>query len=443
MSRPNDLLGSEATRSWRERLGVYGPIAAVVIAGFVIAWQFVEPPPPKSLALSAGAPGSAYTRHAEEYRQILAESGIELEILESPGSLENLERLAEGECDLALVQGGMAHLSPTEDLQSLGSLYFEPLWVFLRTGFEAEYLSELEGARIGVGPDGSGSQALALELLDENGVDGRNATIEPLPVEAARRRLLDGQLDAALFVTAAETEWIAELIESPGIELMSMRRHLSYRTRRRFLSSVTLGEGMLDLDRNIPAEDKILLAPAAVLVATAELHPALTPVLLDAMTRVHRSGGFFEEPGQFPSTRFVEFPMSDQARAYLENGPSFLHRYLPFQWASLLDRLKILLVPLLTLLIPLIRVAPPIYQWRIRSKVYRWYKALRAIDLAIETNPNSDLAAEEERIQALEREVHEIQVPLSYMDEVYHLRAHVHLVRSRLERIAAEREAKA
>lgn len=410
------------------------PAALLALVGFWIAWSYVEPPPPKKLSISAGAPDGAYYEYAQRYREILADSGIELEVLESAGSIDNLLRLNDDEADLGLVQGGISGGRPESNVKSLASLYFEPLWVFERSGLDLEYISELEGMTVAIGPDGSGSQALALQILKASGVDERNTALPPMETHEAAAKLIAGEVDAAMFVAAPESDLLAQLLRDESIQLMSMRRHLSYRARYRFLSSVTLGEGMIDLDQNIPTEDKLLLAPAAVLVARDDLHPALTPVLLDAVTEVHKNGDFFAEPGEFPSARYLEFPITQQAETYLENGPSFLHRYLPFQWASLLDRMKILLLPLLTLLIPLARIAPPVYQWRIRSKVYRWYELLREVDMVLEMDPDADVVPQIERLEKLEREVNDINVPLSYMDEFYALRLHIQLVRQKLER---------
>lgn len=424
---------AKETRRSGDALKVGLPIVLLAVAGFALAWSYVEPAPPQKITISAGAQGGAYYEFAQRYSEILAESEIELVVLESAGSIENLVRLEDDEADLALVQGGLAGVADAQHVKSLASLFFEPLWIFERSGLEFEYLSDLVGLRVAIGPDGSGSQALARQILAASGVNEQNTELIPLRADEAAQRLYAGEVDAALFVAAPESDLLADLLGDEQIHLMSMRRHLSYRARYRFLSSVTLGEGMLDLGENIPSVDKRLLAPAAVLVARDDLHPALTPVLLDTVTQVHKHGDFFAEPGEFPSTRFVEFPITQQAESYLENGPSFLHRYLPFQWASRLDRLKILLLPLLTLLIPLARIAPPIYQWRIRSKVYRWYEVLREIDLTVDTEPDGDRRAQLERLDNLEQEVNGINVPLSYMDEFYSLRMHIQLVRQKLQ----------
>jgi hypothetical protein len=241
-------------------------------------------------------------------------------------------------------------------------------------------------------------------------------------------------------VSSASGNVVHDLFLDESLRLLSFRRDRAYRARHHYLSSVVLGEGSIDLVRNIPTEDKTLLAPAASLVSNEGLHPALVTLMLQAAEEIHRQGGLFEEPGEFPSAHYTEYPLWPQAQSYLENGPSFLHRYLPFWWASMIDRLKIMLVPLLTLLIPLIRIAPPVYRWRIRSKIYRWYRYLRALDLRLERRRELPLDFEREQadLDALEREFNTVSVPLAYMDEFYDLKMHIQLIRNKFRQIGEE-----
>jgi hypothetical protein len=200
-----------------------------------------------------------------------------------------------------------------------------------------------------------------------------------------------------------------------------------------FLTSVTLDQGVLNLERNIPPRDTRLNATAASLAARRDLHPALIPALLDAATRVHRAGGLLEETRQFPAANLVDLPLNDDASRYIRNGPSFLYRWLPYGTAVAFDRLKVLLLPLLALLLPLFRIAPSLYQWRVRSRVYRWYAAVREIDLAI-LSEQSDVALLRHRLHVLESDVASVSVPLAYTGEQYHLRLHIHLLQEELGR---------
>jgi hypothetical protein len=221
-----------------------------------------------------------------------------------------------------------------------------------------------------------------------------------------------------------------------NVSLLSFDRAGAYKRRHPFLTSVTLSEGMLDLEQNLPAEDVELLAPTAVLVARGDMHSALVPLLLKAVSEVHEAGGILENPREFPSEEHVEFPLNADARSYLRSGPSFLYKHLPFSLAAWADRMKLMLLPLCTLLIPLIKAAPPLYRWRIRSKIYTWYRVLRQVDQARKTADDSSALAAPciKQLRAVERELAELSVPLSYMAEFYDLRWHVALVLEQLER---------
>ena len=413
----------------RDRLAAWGGSAFLAMLVLTIAWRFVEPPPPSEIRIAAGDREGAYYHFANRYQALLAEEGIALGVVETAGAVENIERLESGDASIGFVQGGVLAGREHPRLEALASVYFEPLWLFYRGDADIADLADLAGKTVAIGEDRSGTQRLALELLRDNGIDGRSAELYPLGGDYASRQLLDGSVDAAFFIGAPTSATVQQLLREKDIRLLSFRRHQAYRARHRFLSSVTLGEGMFDLAENLPPRDVILLAPTAALVARKDLHPALVAVLMKVATTVHRDGGLLAEDGEFPSVRFTELPVRDEARLYLESGPSFLNRYLPFWAASWIDRLKILILPLLTLLIPLLRLAPPLYAWRIRKRIYRWYQVLRDIE-----HPRPDASGKSllERLDDLEDEVIEIEVPLGFMDEVYHLRAHIDLMRKRL-----------
>lgn len=426
-----------------DALKVWSPLALLVIAGFAAAYSTLDPPPPKTISLASGGRDGAYYAFAERYRTLLAEQGFELEIHETAGSIENLDLLHSGTVDLALVQGGTAG-DRTEGLESLGTLFFEPLWVFQRAGLGAELLRDLEGYRVAIGPEGSGTRALALELLELNGIDGTATGFVDLGSSAAADALLAGEVDAAFFVSSARASAVDRLLHEESVELMSFRRFRAYDNQLTYLSPVILGQGAVDLEIDLPPTDVTLMASAASLVGTTELHHALIPLLLSAMSEVHGPDGMFAESRIFPSATLSELPLNAEAEQYLNEGPSFLYSFLPFRTAATLDRLKILLLPFITLLIPVFRVAPPLYRWRIRSRIYRWYEDLKLVDEILKNEP-ADSALEEhlEVIRELEQEVAEVQVPLSYMDEFYRLRVHIELILSKLERMTLMRDAAA
>lgn len=417
-------------------LKTYGPAIAVTVIGFLVAWQFVNPAPPRTIVIATGHEDGAYYLFAEQYRNILAENGITLVIRSTAGSLENIHLLEDksSSVDLAFVQGGTASHATAGNITALGSLYFEPLWVFYRGGKALSRLSGLNGKRIAAGETGSGTQAIAHTLLEDNKIDINTKKILSSEASAAAKGLLKGSIDAAFLVASPRAPLVQELIRNENVRLMSFARAPAYTRRHHFLSVIKLPEGAIDLQSNIPSQDTQLLAASANLVARDDFHPALVSLLLQTAQKIHGGGGLFERPGEFPNASNLDFPADEDALHYYEKGPSFLQRYLPFWTANLLDRLKIMLVPLVTLLIPLFKIMPPAYRWRTRKKIYRWYRELQALDIEHPEQESAQRLQDHIRqLDTIEDEVRNVTVPLSYTDELYDLRLHIRMVRNNLQ----------
>jgi TRAP transporter TAXI family solute receptor len=414
----------------RHQFAIYGPTALLVLFAFVLAYQFIQPAPPDRVVMATGSPDGAYHAFARRYADYLAREGIELELRPSAGSLENLRLLRAGEVSLALVQGGVDDGAGQSGLHSLGSVYYEPLWVFHRRELPLQRLYQLAGRRLAVGPEGSGTRALAARLLADNGI-GESADWHPLAGQAAVDALLAGEVDAAFLVISAQSGLVQRLLSDPQIVLFDFERAAAYTRRYRFLNSLELPAGVMDLAAELPDRTVRLLAPTANLVANADLHPAVVDLMLQAASEVHREGGWFEDPDEFPMAGLLAFPLSKEAERYYKFGPPFLQRYLPFWAASLVDRLKVMLLPLLVLLFPLIKVMPPIYTWRMRARVYRWYDELEQAEEVLGSGAHDPawVASELDRIEA---EVQRVKVPLSFTDQLYHLRQHIDLVRRQM-----------
>lgn len=421
-----------------EFIKVWGLLTLIVVVGFVVAYQYIGAPPPKAIRIATGPKNGAYYAFAQRYAQLLANDGISLEVVSTAGSVENFALLKKGEVSLALVQGGSATHEDKERLESLGSLFFEPVWIFTRKQKAIRRFSQLKGQRVAVGSVGSGTYLLATQLLSAAGINESNAAFIRADSAQAVALLSQGKIDGAFFVASAEAPIIRSLSQEFTIELLNFDRAPAVSHLFPFLTPVTLSEGVLNLERNVPGRDTTLVAVAANLAVRTDLNASLIPALLNATTRVHQAGGVLEKRRQFPSIDFVDLPLNEDARRYITNGPSFLFRWLPYGTAVLLDRLKILALPFLAL-IPLFRMAPPLYHWRIRSKIYRWYKAVREIDPMFQ---NETMADDPEsvmnRLKELEREVASVSVPLSYTGELYHLRLHIGFLQEKLEKLAGQ-----
>jgi uncharacterized protein len=419
-----------------------------VVAALVWAlFQFVAPPPPMSASMATGTQGGAYQQFAERLKEELAKEGFELHLVPTSGSRDNLQQLLADapQVQIALVQSGLERqLAPAEQqrLESLGAIYQEPLWLFYRREASLDRIADLLPLRLGLGGEGSGTRAASDAILGANAIAPEQypATWQSLGGGKAARALLAGELDAAFFVGPAENALVQQLAASPDIALAHFRRAAAYEARLPFFNRVTVGEGLLDLASNAPDRDIVTLAPVATLVVNEEFNPGLVPLFLAASREVMKNGTLLDAAGAFPSAEPRTFELHQDAEHYYAKGLPILQRYLPFRIASLADRYIILLIPLIVVMIPLVKAVGPIYQWRIRARIYRWYKHLREIDRKLHAGSlPAELDSEIERLEQLEDELAAVEVPLSYSNELYELHMHLRYVIERLRALQQRR----
>ncbi|WP_153111467.1 TAXI family TRAP transporter solute-binding subunit [Propionivibrio limicola] len=425
--------------SFRDLLATAWPIILISAIGFYVAYQFVKPAPPRRMTISTGSESSAYHAYAQRYAEILAANGIKLEIIASSGSQQNIDRLLDGEVDIAFVQGGVqASLSgPTQNkLSSLGSVAYEPVWVFYRSEERIDKLYQLKGKRIAVGGEGSGMRGLALTLLEANEISARDRNLVPVEGMEAAKALRREEVDAAFIVAAPESPVVQAMLRSPGVRVMSFSQAEAYTRRFPFLSKLTLPRGVVDFVRDLPPRDTVLLAATANVVARENLHPALVSLLMQAMAEVNGKSGFFQKEGEFPAYKDRSFELSDEAQRFYKSGSPFLQRFLPFWVAVLVERLFVLVVPVVVLLFPLLRFAPTLYSWRVRSKVFRCYGELKFLENDLKKNYDPARKADYlKQLSCIEDYANSLNIPLAFSDLVYTLREHVNFVRRRLDEL--------
>lgn len=420
----------------REYLWIYGPAVLLGCIALLVTYQFVDPAPPNHIVIATGGPNGAYHAYAERYRDILARDRVQLEVLETDGSVANLKLLGapDSGVDVAFVQGGTRGYATVDTLTSLASLYYEPLWFFRNAAVPINRPADIVGKRISIGPTGSGTRALALVLLGDAGFTEDDLKISPLTGMTAANALREGPLDLMMLVASPQSELVQTLLQSDQVTLVSFARADAFTRRHRFLSKLIMPEGSIDLARNLPSHDVELLAPTANLVASERLHPALVDLLLEAAQEVHGPGGLFEQPGAFPSPHNLIFPLNGEARRFFESGPPFLRRTLPFWAATLIDRLTLMLLPLVAVIIPLMRIMPPLYKWRVRRRVYKWYKELRMLEREIQSGlRDDDAAACHADLDRIDAEVRKVKIPWAYAEELYQLRLHIRYVHDVLD----------
>jgi len=416
-----------------------GPVLVLPIILLSLAYWWLDPNPPKKVTLATGPAQSAYEEFGKRYQKALKRYNIEVVLVPSDGSPSNLKLLRAGKADLGFVQGGAGERNANEEsgIVSLGSLFVEPVWLFYRAdavknmpGGALTSLTQLQDLRVNIGGRGSGTPFLMRRLLEANKLDPAQLKLTRLEQTAAAVAFLNGELDAIVFASAPESLMVQMLLQTPGVLLMDFSQSEAYSRRFAFLTPVVLPRGVADLSKDLPPQDVRLVATTTAMLAREGTHPALLQLFAQAARDLHGPAGWFNKAGSFPNIEHSEYPVSREAERAIRSGQPFLQRWLPFWMSNVVERMWLALGIILAVMLPLTRIVPPLYQFRIRSRVFRWYGQLREIENRLHAQPQE--AAEVAReLDVLDQKVGRISVPLSYADELYALRNNIDAVRRR------------
>ena len=424
--------------SLRDLLVSIGPLVLLVVALLVAAYWWIQPQPPHTVRLATGPEGSSYAVFGKRYAAQLKPYGIAVELIATAGSAENLDALRKGRADVAFVRGGTGDIAAGDEdtLLSLGSLFYEPLWIFYRHAavpkkLAVNELSQLAKLRINEDVPGSGVPALMAQFFKANKLDTTKLHLSQLPADEAVKALEAGQLDVVVLASAPQSRYVHQLLRAPGITLLDMAQADAYSRRFGFLSSVTLPRGVTDLSTDVPHHDVSMVALTTSLLARDDLHPALRELFAESAVKLHSDAGWFNRARDFPNTRTSELPVSPEGDQAINGTPPVWKRYLPFWLSNLMQRMGLVIGGLVVLLLPLSRIVPPLYAWRVRRRVFRWYAQLHEVELRLEHGGESTEQSLD-RLAQLDERANRIAVPLSYAYELYALRDHIEAVRKRV-----------
>jgi TRAP-type uncharacterized transport system substrate-binding protein len=414
-------------------------VAALTAVGIWLTFSLLRPTPPRTVAMAIDPEGSFSAEVGKQYREILARDGIELRLVPSAGAVASIARLRDPKSaiSIAIIPGGVTNQQQSLGLVSLGTLFYEPLWLFSR-GQHLDQHEQLRNLRISIGPEGSASHVLALEFLAGVGViEQRSGTLLPLTPQESSAKLLNGDIDVAVLMDAWGTPAVQRLLIAKEIDLVGFHRADAFVALYPFLNKLVLPAGVANMADNRPPTDVQLIAPKASLIVRDDLHPAIQYLLLEAASQIHSGPGVFQRAGQFPAPESIDLPLSTHARQFYKAGSPFLQRNLPFWLAVLVHQVLVLLLPLVGVLYPLVRVAPKIFVSIASRRVYGLYSELRLLerelDSAGSTKDDEDFI---ERLDRLEERASRLWVPPSLMSQLYNLRLHMRLVREEAKRRA-------
>ncbi len=421
-------------RFLRTRLG----IALLVLTAVVLVWTVLaalRPLPGRDLTMATGPAGSVYARTAERYRQILARDGVHLRLVSTNGAVDNLMRLKDPRSgiDVGLVQAGTITEDDTQDIVSLGTVFYEEAWFFYRARDALPPISQWDGWRISIGPAGSASRPVALKLLVLNGANLSRLKLLPYAPEQARHALLAKDLEAALIVTGWDSPTVQSLAREPDIRLLGFPRADAYVALFPFLNKLVLPRGVADLAADRPPQDTTLIGSKASLAVRRDVHPALQFLLLRAATEVHSRPGMFQHAGEFPAPEEIDLPLSTEARRFYRSGPTFLQRTLPFWLAEFVQRMLILIVPIIGVVYPLWSLAPKLYFWQKRRRLYPLYRELKSIEHQLLEATPERRSALLRLLEDLDRRANDLAMPGMLNENAYTLRSNIRALLARME----------
>lgn len=424
----NIFLNSKPKYIWYFAIGAF--VATALITYFVI------PKLPDTLKIAAGQPNSYFYKTAEIYKKYLAKQGVELEIIQTKGAADSLTLLNDNKVDLALAHGGLTTKKESPDLVSLGSISYEPLWVFQRKNTKIlTDISQLKGMKVATGEKGTGVEVIASKIFNAEGVNEGNTTILYMDMKEATERLIQGNIDAAVFMDPPENEIIREFFSSSKINEVSLQDSEALRRHFRYLHVIKIPPSGIDLALEQPHSELLTIAPTAYLAANKKLDAALQYLLLSIIDEVHHDPTLISDENEFPSDKDVDLPLSQDADIYYTKGKPFLQQYLPFQMASLIERLIKVLLPILLLGAPIFAYAPAAYNWHFRRKLEKRYKSLVEIEEQLANNRSNKSVAEFElMLSDVEKKLNDEKIPSSFTNQVFILREHIELVQRKIQR---------
>jgi TRAP transporter TAXI family solute receptor len=439
MNEPHGSPEQKKTALLSRAAWLYGIAGALILAALVGTVAWLGPLPPKVVLMSTGTTGSDYDLFARQYQAILKRAGVELRLLPSGGPIDNLKRLNDPRSGVmvAFVQGGLTNEAQSPNLESLGTVFYEPFWFFLHRGIELQRPDDLRGKKVAIGPEGSATRHIAKLFLRLNGVAEDQLQLVPLDAAEAAAALLKGEIDAATMAATWDTEAVRQLLASSEANLFGSPRADAYVALYPYLTKLVVPAGVGNLATNRPVADVNLVASEASLIVRKDLHPAINYLLLEAATAVHSDGGMFRKRGEFPAPERVDLPIAKDARQYYRSGPPFLQRYLPYGWAVLVSRILVLLIPIVGVAYPLLRTAPALYGWNMRRRIFRLYGELKLIEVELEARGGQTSDELRSRLQRLEKRADHLYIPPAFAHFLYQLRNHIGLVRERFQQSAS------
>jgi len=420
---------------WRwGRSGLLKAAVAILLFSGVswLALDYFIPAAPSKITIATGPRGTTLDYYGQRYRDALQKAGIEVVLRTTAGGVENFRLISDPKSgvDIAMVGGGQNSREAPE-LESLGTTFYVPLWVFYSSDLSIDDLAQLQGKRIAVGPEGSGVRYQAERMLTEFGINSENATFVALAGNAAIAALDAGKVDAAIIFSGVDAPAIMAALKNPRLRLMNFSTAEAITRIFPDMVRVELPKGVGGFHPVNPPSDVTLIGITGNVLVRNTLHPVIVQLMAQVLKQVHDRPGLLQKTGEFPKPLDPDFPVSQIAIEYYKNGPSLLQQYLPF-WISIYARRAIaFVVAALAIALPVFSFAPRLYGWFVQERLQKLYRRLRVVEKALQAQLTK------KQMEALQTEIADIDratdaISTRNSDLYFMLRYHLDRARSRL-----------
>ena len=392
---------------------------------------------PNQFTMATGDVNGNYHKLGLIYQQKLKEKGIKIKLVNSQGSIENLQLLKDEKVDVAFMQNNLIDKSQKiDDLKGIASLYNEPIFVFYNKKINLKLLSDLKDKKVSLGTKGSGTYFISSKLIQINGLKEANLRPEFLSYSDSAKKLLSGELDAIFIMTSFENPIIKELISNKNIDLFSFDNYKSYKYHSIKLAHLTIPQGYYDIGKNIPDKEINLLNALATLSCNENLDPKLIESLLITVKELSEkqmdtSLSLESKEVIFPSDKFLDLPIHSASELYFKDGPSFLTKYFSYGAALFISRLKYFLLPLIPFILLFARIIPSIYNFRLGLIMKKKYNELGIIEKdVVKINDKIGLKELNKKIHDLREDMDKKaeKIPAQYQRNIYDWKMHTTLI---------------
>ncbi len=416
------------------------PLIFLLLLALIIVIWLAKPAPPGKVSMATGIGGS-YKVLGEKYRAYFEKKGIELILVDTRGSKENLQHLIDRKDPIqaALVQGGMIAVENLSGVQSLGSVDYEPVWIFYRknTFKEGIHVSDRDIAklRINIGAVGSGTHAQAVKIMALNHLNPEAPNLSSMSNSEAVSAIEQGAIDAVFLVDGYDSPNVQKLIKNPDIHLVTFSRADAYTHLLPYFEELLVPMGGFDLGKNSPDHPIQLISTTTNLLIDDRLHPAIQVLFLEAAKEINGAKSYFSKAGEFPVYMNTEAPLSQEAKFYYEKGTPTLMKYLPFWLAEFVERMFFLLLPFAAFAYPVIKSIPTYRTNLAKKQINSIYKELDKFEQnTIQTFDPNRRAEYIEILNEMERRVLSSKAAKFATADCYSLRSNIEFIRNALEK---------